>query len=120
MSKVLVVEDSSTDLVTITSYLKDAGFQVTTAQSCEEAEVKLADTKPDLIILDIVLPGQSGFEFCRELKTNPSTSSIPVVLCSTKNSSVDRMWGQELGADAHLAKPVDKDTLLGTLQKLAF
>lgn len=119
MNTILIVEDSLTDLEVQSRYLQDAGFRVITAASGEEAEVQLARNRPDVIILDIILPGQSGFEFCRELKNNPSTSSIPIVLCSTKNSNVDQMWGRELGADAHLAKPVDKDTLVNTVQKLA-
>ena len=119
MTTVLIVEDSVTDLEIETRYLQDAGFRVITAASSEEAEIQLAKNRPDVIVLDIILPGQSGFEFCRELKSHPNTTGIPIVLCSTKNTNVDKMWGKELGANAHLAKPVDKDDLVSTVKRLA-
>ena len=119
MTTVLLVEDSLTDLEIETRYLQEAGFRVITATSVEEAEMQLAKNRPDIIVLDIILPGQSGFEFCRELKSNPSTTGIPIILCSTKNTNVDKMWGKELGADDHLAKPVDKDDLVSTVRRLA-
>lgn len=118
MATVLIVEDSMTDLETATRYLQNAGFNVMVAKSGPEAEQKIAQTLPDVIILDIILPGQSGFELCREFKKNPATQKIPIILCSTKNSSVDQMWGRELGADAHLAKPVSQTELVSTVRQL--
>ncbi|MEM7726772.1 MAG: response regulator [Cyanobacteria bacterium P01_A01_bin.45] len=119
MNTVLVVEDGITDMEVISSYLKQAGYSVISATSSEEAQEKLSSKIPDLIFLDVILPGKSGFEICRELKNNPSTSQIPIVFCSTKNSDVDKMWGDMLGADAYLSKPVQKDELEGVLQQLA-
>ncbi len=118
MATVLIVEDSMTDLETATRYLQNAGFNVIVAKSGPEAEQKIAQTLPDVIILDIILPGQSGFELCREFKKNSATKKIPIILCSTKNSSVDQMWGRELGADAHLAKPVSQTELVSTVRQL--
>lgn len=71
-----------------------------------------------MIFLDVILPGKSGYEICRELKNNPSTSKIPVIFCSTKNSDVDKMWGTMLGADAYISKPIDQAELEGALKQL--
>ncbi|HEY9657989.1 MAG TPA: response regulator, partial [Allocoleopsis sp.] len=68
--------------------------------------------------LDVILPGQSGFELCHELKKNSSTEKIPVVICSTKGTDVDRLWGSLLGADAYLAKPVNQQELTNTVMQL--
>jgi two-component system, chemotaxis family, response regulator PixH len=118
MSTVLLVEDSLTDREVMKHYLQQAGLAVVSANSVEEAQTKLQAQKPNLIILDVVLPGQSGFELCRELKTDPTTSQIPIVICSTKDTDVDKMWGNLLGADAYLPKPVLETELLQTIQQL--
>jgi chemotaxis family two-component system response regulator PixH len=118
MNTVLVVEDGLTDMEIISRYLQQAGYCVMSATSSEEAQEKIDKTKPDLIFLDVILPGKSGFEICRELKNNPETSKIPVVFCSTKNSDVDKIWGNMLGADAYLSKPIDRDELVVILKRL--
>lgn len=118
MSTVLVVEDGLTDMEILSRYLQQAGYSVISAKSSEEAQTKIYSNKPDLIFLDVILPGKSGFEICRELKANPETSKIPVVFCSTKNSDVDKMWGNMLGAEAYLSKPIDREELVKTLKQL--
>jgi len=118
MGTALVVEDSSTDMQIITSCLQQGGINVLVAHSGEEALAKISTQKPDVIILDIVLPGRSGFEVCRELKTAAETSNIPVVICSTKGGEMDKFWGMKQGADAYLAKPVDQNELVRTVKHL--
>ncbi|MBK1986807.1 response regulator [Sphaerospermopsis aphanizomenoides BCCUSP55] len=118
MSTVLVVEDGLADMEVISRYLQQAGYSVISATSSEEAQVKIDASKPDVILLDVILPGKSGYEICRELQNNPHTSQIPVVFCSTKNSEVDKIWGNMLGAKAYLSKPVDREELEITLRKL--
>lgn len=118
MSTVLLVEDSLTDMEIMSLYLQQAGLSVIIAKSGEEAQIKLNDQRPNLIILDVVLPGQSGFELCREIKSDPKTSQIPVVICSTKDTDVDKMWANMLGADAYLPKPVEQIELMRTLRQL--
>lgn len=117
MNTVLLVEDCFTEREIITHYLQQAGLAVVSATSGEEAQVKLNLEKPSLIILDVVLPDQSGFELCREIKTDPGTNKIPVVICSTKNTDVDKMWATMLGADAYLPKPVEPTDLLRTIRQ---
>ncbi|HCF28388.1 MAG TPA: two-component system response regulator [Cyanobacteria bacterium UBA11049] len=117
MSTVLVVEDSLTDTEVLTRYLKQIGLTVVSVASGEEAEAKLRQQKPDLVILDVILPGQSGFELCHHLKTNEDTKQIPVVICSSKGTEVDQLWGSLLGANAYLAKPVDRQKLMQIVQQ---
>ena len=118
MTTVLLVEDSLTDTEMMTRYLRQAGLSVVSATSCEEARIKLRSRRPDLVLLDVLLPGQSGFELCRELKTNVNTERIPVIICSTKGTEADRLWGSMLGADAYLPKPVDQQELMQTVRRL--
>lgn len=112
LKTVLVVEDSLTETEVVTRYLMQLGLAVVSVQSGEEAQVQLQSQKPDLVILDVILPGQSGFELCHNLKTNEDTKRIPVVICSTKGTEVDKLWGSMLGADAYMAKPVDRQKLM--------
>lgn len=118
MATALIVEDSITDRNLLTRYLQQSGITVTSAQSSEEALEMLRTAPPDLLFLDVVLPGQSGFEFCRDLKTNESTQNIPVVICSTKGTEADKLWGSMLGADAYLTKPVNQQQLSQTVEQL--
>ncbi|MGQ4650079.1 response regulator [Lyngbya aestuarii] len=118
MTTVLLVEDSLTDTQVLTHYLRQAGITVVSVTSGEEAQLKLQLQQPDLVILDVILPGQSGFELCRQLKTNSLTQRIPVVICSTKGTDADKLWGSMLGADAYIPKPVDQLKLMQTIQQL--
>lgn len=118
MSTALVVEDTLTQMEIITACLRKGGFNIVTAVSAEDALTKLGGTKPDVIILDVVLPDRSGFELCRDIKADAATSSIPVVLCSTKGSDMDKFWGMKQGADAYIPKPIDQDELIRTVKQL--
>ncbi|MGB7086639.1 MAG: response regulator [Phormidesmis sp.] len=118
MITALIVEDSLTDRDLLTCYLQQSGVTVTSVQNSEEALKVLRSAQPDLLFLDVVLPGQSGFELCRDLKTEESTQNIPVIICSTKDTEADKLWGSMLGADAYLTKPVDQQQLSKTVEKL--
>jgi chemotaxis family two-component system response regulator PixH len=119
MSTALIVEDVQTDLMILTSYLENVGWRVVSATSGEEALTYLSSHKPDIVFLDVVLPGRSGFEICRAIKSQPETQQIPVVMCSTKNTDMDRFWGLKQGADRYLAKPVNRNDFMEVLEKLA-
>lgn len=118
MSTALVIEDSLTDLQIFTRCLQQEGINVLTAKSGEEALTKISSQKPDIIILDVVLPGCSGFEVCRELKDAAITSNIPVIICSTKNGEMDKFWGMKQGADAYIGKPIDQEDFVSTVKRL--
>jgi CheY-like chemotaxis protein len=118
MSTALVVEDSLTDREILSSCLLRGGINVLTAASAEEATTKLKTQKFDVIILDVVLPDRSGFEVCREIKSNEATQQIPVVICSTKGGKLNVQWGLRHGANAYLTKPIDLDELIQTVYRL--
>lgn len=118
MSTVLIIEDSLTDIEIVSRCLRRGGLNVMTANDGNDAMTKISSQKPDVIILDIVLPDKSGFELCRALKAEAETSKIPVVICSTKASEMDKFWGIKQGADAYLTKPVDQEQLLHTVMQL--
>jgi DNA-binding response OmpR family regulator len=118
MGTVLVVEDSLTEMQILIGCLQQAGINVLIAQSGEEAIATLKQQKPDVIILDVVLPGCSGFEVCRQLKAEIATKDIPIVMCSTKSGEMDRFWGMKQGANAYIAKPIDQEELVRTVKQL--
>ncbi len=118
MGYTLVVDDSATERAIITGCLQGVGINVSVAVSGEEALAKIQQDFPDLIILDVVLPGRSGFEICRELKGSDHTNKIPIILCSTKATEIDKFWGMKQGADAYILKPINQQEFVGKVQEL--
>lgn len=116
--KVLVVDDSPTDLHILTGYLVNNGYTPVTASSGEEAIDKARQELPDLILMDIVMPGMNGFEATRALSRDPKTSHIPIVMVSSKGQDTDKLWGMRQGATDYLVKPVDESSLIKTLKEL--
>ena len=110
--KILIVEDSPTDLHKIRSALEGGGYRVVVATDGEEALRKADSERPDLVLLDVVLPNKSGFEVCRELKAAPGTADVKVVMVSSKNEYADRFWGKKQGADDYVGKPFKDEELL--------
>lgn len=108
MATALLVEDSVLEIEILSSYLKALNINIEIVESGEDAISKIDSKKHDLIILDVVLPGKSGFEVCRKLKGEDHTKNIPIIMCSTKNTEMDKFWGLKQGADAYLTKPVDQ------------
>lgn len=118
MGTALVIDDSMTDREVVKACLKQAGINVLTATNGEEGLEKLNANQPDIIIVDVVLPGRSGFEICRELKAEAKTSKIPIIISSTKGTEMDKFWGMKQGADAYIPKPIDQDELIRTVKRL--
>ena len=104
---ILCVDDSPTELRLIVDALAGEGYRLFTAADGEEALRKAREILPDLILLDVVLPGKNGYQICRELKNSGETASIKIVLVSGKSQPSDRFWGFRQGADDYVAKPVD-------------
>lgn len=117
MATLLIVEDSPTEAQIITSCLEEAGFTLLKVTTAEAAKAILSQKIVDGIVLDVVLPGQSGFGFCREVKNDPSTQDIPIILCSSKSEKMDKKWGVRQGANDYITKPIDKDKLVGAVRK---
>ncbi|NJM72633.1 MAG: response regulator [Scytonema sp. RU_4_4] len=111
----LVVDDSLPAREMITKYLHQSGFRVLTATNGQEAIEQINQHKPNIIILDVVLPDRSGFALCRDLKATAETTNIPIILCSIKKTSADKFWGLKQGANAYLAKPVAEEELLSAI-----
>jgi twitching motility two-component system response regulator PilH len=118
MSKVLVVEDSAPQREMISDLLRKSGLAVAIAMDGVEAMEQVQSDQPDLVILDIIMPRMNGFEVCRQLKSDPKTQNVPVVICSSKNEDFDRYWGMKQGADAYIAKPFQARELIGTIKQL--
>lgn len=118
MKTALVVEDSTIERAAISLVLDRAGFKVLSVTSGEEAQEKINCCQPDVILLDVILPGLSGFEICRYLKANPEMKQIPVIFCSSKATELDKFWGLKQGAAAYLTKPFVPNELLETIDQL--
>jgi len=118
IKKVLVVDDSPTERYFLTELLTKHGFAVSAADSAEEAAIKLKAATPDLILLDVVMPGQNGFQFTRSLSKDPATQAIPVIICTSKNQQTDRIWALRQGARDYVSKPVKPDELLEKIAAL--
>ena len=117
--KVLVVDDSKTELLYLTDLLQKKGMQVRTAENGEEALRRLAEDKPDLILMDVVMPGQNGFQLTRSITRDPSYASVPIIMCTSKNQETDRVWGMRQGARGYITKPVDPAELQAKIDALS-
>lgn len=118
INTVLVVDDSPTDSHLLTEMLKKNGFAVSTATNGEEAISKAKSDKPDLILMDIVMPGMSGFEATRAISRDPETAAIPVIICSTKGQETDKAWGLRQGAKDYIVKPIVEKVLMEKIKAL--
>jgi DNA-binding response OmpR family regulator len=117
-TKVLVVDDSWTDLTLIATPLRESGYDVITAVDGDEAVEKVLHERPQLVVLDVILPRQNGFQLCRRLKQMDSARDIPIILISGKNTPLDKRWGMQQGADLYLTKPFNKEELVASVRSL--
>lgn len=116
MARILIIDDSPTDLHVFRTLLERHGFDVTTAQNAEEG-ISLAQRQcPQLILMDIIMPGMNGFQATRQLTRDPATRDIPVVIVTTKNNATDKVWGMRQGAVDYLTKPVKDSQLLKSIR----
>ncbi len=118
IKNILVVDDSETDRQHLTEMLSKSGFQVFGADSAADGLAKARQLKPDLVVMDVVMPGQNGFQATRALTRDEATKHIPVIICSSKGQETDRVWGLRQGARDYVVKPVSKDELLAKISAL--
>lgn len=118
MANILIVDDSPTETHVLTSMLEKNGFSVSTASSGEEGVEKAKAEKPDLILMDVVMPGMNGFQAARQISTEPDTESIPIIIVSTKDQETDKMWGLRQGAKDYVTKPANEKELIGKINAL--
>ena len=114
--KILVVDDSKTELYHLSEMLGKRGYQVRTAENGEEAMRRLAEDKPDLILMDVVMPGQHGFQLTRSITRDPRYAGVPVIMCTSKSQETDKVWGMRQGARDYIVKPVDADELVAKIR----
>jgi twitching motility two-component system response regulator PilH len=118
INKIMVVDDSPTERFFLSGLLSKQGYQVVTAESGEEAITKAKQEKPDLILMDVVMPGLNGFQATRAITKDDETKDIPVIMCTTKGQETDKVWGMRQGAKDYIVKPVNQDELLKKITAL--
>ncbi len=116
--KVLVVDDEEYLLELVAVNLEPAGFEVIKAANGQEGLKKTITERPDLLVLDVRMPGLDGFEVCRQLKANPATKDIPVIFLSAYAQETDLKKGYSLGAEVYMKKPFDVEELVRTVKKI--
>ena len=117
MAHILIIDDSPTDVKVLTTALEKAGHKVTAVADAEKGINTAKREQPDLVLMDVIMPGMNGFQATRTLSKDPETSSIPVVIVTTKTMETDRMWGMRQGARDFLTKPVSEKDLLANIRK---
>ncbi|UCG77501.1 MAG: response regulator [Nitrospirota bacterium] len=117
MARILIAEDSETDLQFVKNALKDQSHSYIIARDGEEAEAKARAEKPDLIILDVIMPKKNGFQVCRDLKKDDNYKQIPIILTTSKSQESDKFWGIKQGADEYIVKPYEAGHLLKLVKK---
>ena len=115
IKKILLVDDSKTELHFLSELLTRHGYAVRTAENGEEAMRRLADDKPGLILMDVVMPGQNGFQLTRAITRDPRFADVPVIMCTSKGLETDKVWGMRQGARDYVVKPVNGDELLAKI-----
>jgi twitching motility two-component system response regulator PilH len=118
IKNILIVDDSPTDRQYLSDLLSKNGFKVTTAENADEGLNKAKQLKPDLVLMDVVMPGQSGYQATRALSKDEATKSIPVIICTSKSQETDRQWGMKQGARDYVTKPVKGPELLAKISAL--
>jgi twitching motility two-component system response regulator PilH len=115
MARVLIVDDSPTEIHVLTSMLEKNGHQVDAVDNAEAGIARARETRPELILMDVVMPGMNGFQATRALSKDPETQSIPIIIVTTKDQETDRVWGMRQGAKDYITKPVEEAELVNKM-----
>jgi len=118
MTRVLIVDDSPTEMQLLSGIMEQHGYDVITAENGEEGVAMAKSSQPDVILMDVVMPGMNGFQATRQISKAQETSHIPVIIITTKDQETDRIWGLRQGAKDFLTKPVQEGKLLTTVRSL--
>ena len=118
MARVLIVDDSPAETKKLSDILKKNGHDVLKADNGADGVALCRDQQPDVVLMDIVMPGLNGFQATRQLNRDPGTQHIPVIIVTTKDQETDKVWGKRQGARDYLTKPVSESTLLGTISSV--
>ena len=115
--QILIVDDSKTDVYATTKVLEKAGYNVISANDAVSGIAKAEEQQPDLILMDIIMPGMNGFQATRQLSRSNKTKNIPILITTTKGQETDRVWGLRQGARDYLVKPLKEDQFLASVAK---
>lgn len=118
MSTILVIDDIQSELDLLSHYLRQEGHTVVCTTDAQEAIDTATNYEIDAIVADVVMPGMSGFELCRHLKSSPVTHNVPIIFCTSKDRDIDRLWAMKQGADAYLTKPVTQKQLVRAVESV--
>lgn len=118
IKKILVVDDSPTERQFMLETLSKLGYQVVLAENGEEGVAKARTELPDLVLMDVVMPGSNGFQATRQIARDEATRHIPVIICTTKSQETDRIWGMRQGARDYIVKPADVNELAAKIAAL--
>jgi twitching motility two-component system response regulator PilH len=116
IQKILVVDDSKTELHHLSDILGKRGYVVRTAENADEALRRMSEETPDLVLMDVVMPGLNGFQLTRTITRDPRFAKVPVIMCTSKNQETDKVWGMRQGARDYIVKPVDGDELAAKIR----
>ncbi len=119
IQKILIVDDSPTERHFLTELLLANGYAMTTADSGEDALARIKTDLPHLVLMDVVMPGQNGFQATRAIARDPLTQHVPIIICTSKGQETDRIWGLRQGARDYIVKPVDPQLLLQKIAAIA-
>ena len=114
---IMIVEDSQTDMQIAESACLANGYKTITVTEGDKVLSTAIEKKPDLILLDVILPNKNGFQVCRQLKTNAETKDIKIIIVSSKDQASDKFWGMKQGADDYITKPYEEEDLLASIEK---
>lgn len=115
---VLIIDDSPTEVGVVKGMLESSGYKVLWAENAAVGISTAIEKQPDLILMDVVMPGMSGFQATRKLKKTPETQQIPILMLTTKDQRSDEIWGLKMGAQKYMIKPPEKQKLLSTVSEL--
>jgi twitching motility two-component system response regulator PilH len=118
MAKILIIDDSPTELHLFQNMLEKGGFETLVADSGEDGIRQAESSRPDCILMDVVMPGMNGFQATRKLTQDPRTASIPVIMITTKDQETDKIWGMRQGAVEYIVKPVSQKELVARINSV--
>jgi twitching motility two-component system response regulator PilH len=118
IKRVLIVDDSPTERHVLNDMLTKAGYEVVSSDSGEDAIQKAKTAKPDVILMDIVMPGLNGFQATRAISRDPQTRTVPIIICTSKSQETDKIWGMRQGARDYIVKPIRREELIAKIAAL--
>jgi len=118
VTKILIVDDSKTEAMFLTEILQKGGYLVSSVEGADQAMVLMAKERPELIVMDVVMPGKNGFQLTRDITRSPEFRDIPIIICTSKRLETDRVWGLRQGARDYITKPVNSAELLSKIRAI--